>query len=130
MTSIAAILFDCDGVLVDSEVVGLKEGAAFLNSHGFRWTPADMVRLFNGKRDDQFREDLLSAYADVLSRAPTESESASLFDGLIATRRAQRDTMTAVPGAADLLKLLADQNRVAFAVASSSRQIHLDRKID
>ncbi|MEM1200298.1 MAG: HAD family phosphatase, partial [Pseudomonadota bacterium] len=72
--TVDAVLFDCDGVLVDSEVVGLDESAAFLRSNGFSWSPAELIRRFTGKRDDRFREELLAAYADVLGRQPSHDE--------------------------------------------------------
>ena len=95
-----AILFDCDGVLVDSEVVGLEDSAAFLADRGFDWTPEDLIRRFTGMRQDAFAAGLRSAYDAVLGRAATDPEAEALMDGVIAARRASRHAMTLVPGAA------------------------------
>lgn len=122
-----AVLFDCDGVLVDSEVVGLEDSAEFLRSKGFTWSPGDLIRRFTGKRDDRFRDELIEGYAEVLGRVPTQDESESLFVGLLEARRASVHLMQPVPGALDTVQLV---QRLGFksAVASSSRQVHLDIK--
>ena len=36
-----AIIFDCDGVLVDSEILGLDASESYLREHGFSWTQED-----------------------------------------------------------------------------------------
>ncbi|RFB05229.1 HAD family hydrolase [Parvularcula marina] len=125
----AAILFDCDGVLVDSEIVGLEDVAVFLNERGFDWGPEDLIRRFNGMRADLFRTALQDEYGAVLGRMPSEAEFTSLWDGMIETRRAQRHTMTIVPGALDVVQT-ARELGYRMAVASSSAQIYLDDKVN
>ncbi|MEO1043268.1 MAG: HAD family phosphatase [Pseudomonadota bacterium] len=127
--TVDAVLFDCDGVLVDSEIVGLDDSAAFLRSKGFTWSPAELIRRFTGKRDDRFREELLAAYGDVLGRAPSHDEGNALFEGMLETRRASRHLMQAVPGALETLTTTAYLG-LKRAVASSSRQVYLDSKIE
>ena len=127
--AIQAVLFDCDGVLVDSEVVGLEASARFLRGHGFDWGPQDLVRRFTGMRQDRFADALTAAYAEVLGRAPDADEAATLMDGLIAARRAERDTMRTVPGA-EAAARAAKAAGHRLAVASSSAQHFLDDKID
>nr|WP_305888933.1 HAD family phosphatase [Parvularcula maris] len=122
-------MFDCDGVLVDSEVVGLEESARFLRDRGFSFSAEEIIRRYTGKRDDRFREELVQDYADVLGRAPDEEESEALFEGMIAARRAAKHTMQAVPGAAQSVRAaIAADCRVA--VASSSKQAFLDSKVE
>ncbi|MEE4213108.1 MAG: HAD family phosphatase [Parvularcula sp.] len=127
--TIDAVLFDCDGVLVDSEIVGLHDSAAYLRGEGFTYTPQDLVRLFTGKRDDRFRQELLEAYGRVLGRPPSDDEGEALFEGLLACRRRARDSMIAVPGA---LETVTTVKKLGFglAVASSSRQVFLDSKME
>lgn len=127
--AIGAVLFDCDGVLVDSEIVGLEDSAEFLRSNGFSWSPEDLIRLFTGKRDDLFRKGLMEGYAAVLGREPREEEAAALYEGLIEARRANRHKMKAVEGALETVKLVADLG-IPAAVASSSKQVFLDSKIE
>ena len=124
-----AILFDCDGVLVDSEVVGLEDSAAFLADNGFGWTPEDLIRRFTGMRQDAFAAGLRAAYADVLGRPATDAEADALMDGVIAARRASRHAMTLVPGAVETVEAAA-RSGAGLAVASSSAQVFLDDKVD
>ena len=127
--AIEAVLFDCDGVLVDSEVVGLEDSAEFLAQHGFTWSPRDLITKFTGKRNDRFRAELLEGYGEILGRAPADDEAAALFEGMLEVRRANRHRMQAVAGAFDTMKLVADLG-LKQAVASSSQQVYLDSKIE
>lgn len=119
--SFDAILFDCDGVLVDSEILGLDDSAAYLRSHGFAWSADDLVRLFTGLRDDVFAARLAGAYREANGAAPPDG----FFDGLIETRRRKRDELQPVPGAAAALAAIGTPK----AVASSSRLIYLESKL-
>lgn len=130
LTPVRAILFDCDGVLVDSEVVGLEESAAFLATRGFDWSPSDLIRRFTGMRQDAFAAGLREAYGEVLGRPATDEEHQALVTGIVGTRRAQRHTMTLVPGAAATVATARGLPDTAIAVASSSAQHFLDDKID
>ena len=125
----AAILFDCDGVLVDSEVVGLEDSAAFLNDNGFDWTPEDLIRRFTGMRQDGFAAALRAAYGEVLGRPARDEEAEALMAGVIEARRASRHTMTLVPGA-EAMVAAAAATGIPIAVASSSAQHFLDDKVD
>lgn len=125
-----AILFDCDGVLVDSEIVGLTEVVAFLRGHGFDWSEEDLIRRFTGMRSDRFRDGMAVAYREVLGRVPSDDEVATLFQGIISTRREQRHQMTLVTGAEAMLTVAAELDGIRRAVASSSAQDTLNDKID
>lgn len=107
-----AIIFDCDGVLVDSEILGLEDSTAYLRAHGFNWSPADLVRLFTGFRDDVFAVRLTEHYRNLHGTDPDPG----FFQGLTETRRAKRDQLKAVPGA----EVTLDALRLPAAVASSS----------
>ncbi|NWG70769.1 MAG: HAD family phosphatase [Parvularculaceae bacterium] len=117
----AAVIFDCDGVLVDSEILGLEDSAAYLRAHGLPWSGADLVRLFTGLRDDAFRRRLIDGYR----KANMVDPPADFFDGLIDQRRRRRDELREVAGAADALRLTRGRN----AVASSSRRAVLHDKL-
>ncbi|MEL7491841.1 MAG: HAD-IA family hydrolase [Pseudomonadota bacterium] len=116
-----AVIFDCDGVLVDSEALGLEDSAHYLQSHGLDWSPADLVRLFTGLRDDVFAAKLTEAYRKVHGAAPLPE----FFSGLVEQRRKKKDQLQAVSGAHEALRAI----RQSIAVASSSRTEFLTSKL-
>ncbi len=121
LNNFTAVIFDCDGVLVDSEILGLDQSAAYLREHGFSWSPAELVRLFTGLRDDVFFGRLGEEYFTINGRAP----DAGFFDGLLAVQRSRRDELLPVPGAEDALAAMV----LPIAVASSSGRQSLDSKL-
>ncbi|MEM9421313.1 MAG: HAD-IA family hydrolase [Pseudomonadota bacterium] len=124
-----AILFDCDGVLVDSEVVGLEEGVALLNAHGFELTVEEAIRRFTGLRKDGLRAAFADDYTRRLGRPSTPQEVDQLLEAFIECRRARRHLMSSVPGALDVTSWVAGLSGVPMAVASSSAKVQLHRKI-
>lgn len=48
MRPVKAILFDCDGVLIDSEPMGCRALAQVVTAHGLPMTEAEAVRVFSG----------------------------------------------------------------------------------
>lgn len=121
MPAFDAVIFDCDGVLVDSEAPGLEASAAYLQGHGLAYTPADLVRLFTGLRDDVFAQRLVEAYRAANGAPPPDD----FFAGLVGARRSGASDLRAVAGAAEA----ADAVPTLKAVASSSRAAYLDLKL-
>ena len=119
----AAVIFDCDGVLVDSEILGLEDSATYLQSHGLGWSAAELVRLFTGYRMDVFAAKLIEAYRGVHDCDPP----AAFFDGLVEQRRKNKDKLTAVPGAHQAVETVL--GRFAAGVASSSQTAFLEAKL-
>jgi HAD superfamily hydrolase (TIGR01509 family) len=54
------VLFDCDGVLVDSEHIAVRVEAEFLTELGWPLSEADIVERFMG-RSDRFMDDAITA---------------------------------------------------------------------
>lgn len=125
-----AVLFDCDGVLVDSEVVGLEDSVEVLRQKGFDWTTRDVIRNLTGMRTDRFSAAMRAGYDEVLGRPSTDEESETLLEEFIEARRAQRHTMREVDGALDTVKVVRDVTHLPMAVASSSAQKFLIDKIE
>jgi HAD superfamily hydrolase (TIGR01509 family) len=50
------IIFDCDGVLVDSEVISCQAHAATLTRHGYPITPEEVLGRFLGVSDREARQ--------------------------------------------------------------------------
>ncbi|MEL6790004.1 MAG: HAD family phosphatase [Pseudomonadota bacterium] len=123
----SAIIFDCDGVLVDSEALGLDDSVAFLKSRGFTWEAPDLIRIFTGYRDDIFRQKLEDAYIEIHGQKPDNT----LFEGLIETRRRNKHKLKAIAGAEPFLQSLRNQHpNLAIGVASSSRTPLLTSKLE
>ena len=51
---IRAVIFDCDGVLVDSEVVAVEVETALLAAHGLHYEIPDFLARFMGMSDKAF----------------------------------------------------------------------------
>ena len=49
------IIFDCDGVLVDSEVISCRAHAETLTRHGYPITPDQVLERFLGVSDREAR---------------------------------------------------------------------------
>ncbi len=118
-----AIIFDCDGVLVDSEVLAIRGERAALGGLGLHYTPEDYVRRFVGLHDglffDQLRTDYLAAH-----RRPAPEDFEEL---VLAGRRREMAGLTVIDGADRAL--IEAKARGAVAVASSSRAHFLDSKL-
>jgi HAD superfamily hydrolase (TIGR01509 family) len=66
------IIFDCDGVLVDSEVISCRAHAETLTRHGYPITPEEVLARFLGVSD---REARLTIEAELGRELPRDFES-------------------------------------------------------
>lgn len=118
-----AIIFDCDGVLVDSEVLAIRGERASLADLGLHYTPEDYVRRFVGLHDGRFFDQLRADYLAAHHRPAPED-----FEELVlAGRRREMGGLTVIDGADRALIEAKARGRVA--VASSSRAHFLDSKL-
>src|SRR5215472_10968058 len=107
-----AIIFDCDGVLIDSERVGCQVDARELASLGIAITPQALAQRFSGvSYRDMYRalerEHGVAVPADYAART----------HALVLAACAAEGAALAIPGIHALLDALGDRAR---AVASSS----------
>ena len=123
-TDFDAVIFDCDGVLVDSEVLAIRGERVALAGLGLHYTPEEYVMRFVGLHDGLFFDHLRADYLEKHGRSAPDD-----FDQqVLAGRRSEMHALTAIEGAADALRLT--RARVgALAVASSSRAVFLDGKL-
>ncbi|MEM9705245.1 MAG: HAD-IA family hydrolase [Pseudomonadota bacterium] len=117
-----AVIFDCDGVLVDSEALGLEDSAKYLRSHNLPYTPVDLIRIYTGLRDDVFARTLAAAYREANNEADPPED---FFQGLIDARRSRSHLLQPVSGALETLTGVTGRK----AVASSSRAHYLESKL-
>jgi HAD superfamily hydrolase (TIGR01549 family) len=117
-----AVIFDCDGVLVDSEILAIEVEIVLLAELGLTYDPAEYGRRFLGLNDHAFRE-ALDADCRTITGAPLPT------DFLDRTHRqrlmACQERLAEVAGAADAIAVLAKPK----AVASSSGADFLREKL-
>jgi HAD superfamily hydrolase (TIGR01509 family) len=106
--AVELVIFDCDGVLVDSEPIAARVGAEVLADLGWRVTPEELIRRFAGCTDQHWRDSIESELGRSLDddwEEPYQSWYKDAFDA----------ELEAVPGVVDVLKSLG----VPFCVASN-----------
>ena len=122
LTSPAAVIFDADGVLVDSEILAIEVEIVMLAELGLTYEPAEYRRRFLGLHDHDFRDAL-----EIDCRATTGEPLPSDFLHRTHARRlaACKERLTEVTGAAAAIGTLTKQK----AVASSSPTAFLREKL-
>lgn len=116
--SLAAVIFDCDGVLIDSEILTLEIEVELLAAHGLVYAPADFLHRFMGLND--------AAYHAALDADCRDRTGRPLPEGALREARGPRwaaceHRLTEVEGCAAAVAALA----LPKAVASSSGATYL-----
>lgn len=106
-----AVLFDCDGVLVDSEKLMSVVFAGMLTEIGLPYTPADTIRTFMGRS-------MVSCMQIVEQQLGRAAPGDFLRELDVRAYDAFERDLEAVPGVESLLDLL-DVHGIPYAVASS-----------
>ncbi|MFJ8842356.1 HAD family hydrolase [Streptomyces cyaneofuscatus] len=106
---IELVIFDCDGVLVDSERIAVRIDALVLAQLGWRLTEAEIVDRFMGRSSQAMTKDI-EAHLGRSLPADWEEEFAHLYRDALAAE------LTPVPGVVDALDALA---HLPTCVASS-----------
>ena len=115
-----AVIFDCDGVLVDSEVIALKVELEMLAEQGLHFEPADYAVRFMGLSTDAYHAAIDEESRRRLGRPIGEAIRQS--ERLRAVMVAE---LTEVPGAIHAVKGLT----LPKAIASSGSVGGLERKL-
>jgi HAD superfamily hydrolase (TIGR01509 family) len=102
----ALVIFDCDGVLIDSEIIACRVQAERLSAHGLAITIEDVIRRFTGMRDREMYAILEHEHGKAL---PDDYDAATA--ALVA--EAYRRELRAVPGVAAALQAIARRKCVA-----------------
>ena len=105
------VIFDCDGVLVDSERLIVKLEAQIFRERGWPLTEDDIIREFVGLSDSAMRERLSELVGEQLA----DDWDAEYTDRY---RRALADGIEAVPGVATAIDAV-ERAGLATCVASS-----------
>ena len=119
---ISAVIFDCDGVLVDSEVLALEVELAILAEQGLTFEREDYVTRFMGLSHDAFHDVMDVEARQRLGRPLSDTirdELATRLRQTMIARLTEVSGATAAVAGTTLLK----------AVASSSTKEGLERKL-
>jgi HAD superfamily hydrolase (TIGR01509 family) len=119
---VSAVIFDCDGVLVDSEVIAHAVELAVLAEIGLEYDPHDFTIRFMGRSDKVFFEMLDADGRARLGRPIAEEIRGPMLQRY---RKAIAEDLTEVPGALAAIQAL----RLPKAVASSSTEAGLAIKL-
>jgi HAD superfamily hydrolase (TIGR01509 family) len=109
------VIFDCDGVLVDSEPIANRVFAEMLRAHGLPMTVDDVIDTFVGRS-----RDTCIAMAGEMRGCPLPEGFARDWDE--ALHEAMRREVKPVPGVPELLRSL----DVPFCVASNGEPSHME----
>lgn len=117
-----AVIFDCDGVLVDSEIIALRVALESLAEIGLVYDRDDYAERFLGHTAADHRRGLDDDHAKAFGRPLPEGFADALSARMWA---AMADDVRAVPGAAEAVRAL----DVPKAVASGSHPARLEDKL-
>ncbi|MBW8481931.1 HAD family hydrolase [Actinomadura parmotrematis] len=117
MPPVRAVVFDMDGVLVDSEPVWEEVRRAFVADHGGRWPPDTQDRLMG-----MSTEEWAAYLATDLVEGPTTEEVAYQVIDRMSGRYAEHVPL--LPGAVEAVRRLADDH--VLGLASSSPRALID----
>ncbi len=116
--SIAAVVFDLDGVIIDTEGVWEEVRRAYVAEHGAEFLPDSQQRMM-GMSTPEWSRHLAE---DVGVRRPAEQVAADVLDRMAQRYRA---SLPLIPGSVDAVRRIAGAYPVALA--SSSARILIDQ---
>jgi HAD superfamily hydrolase (TIGR01509 family) len=116
-----AVVFDLDGVLVDTEPGWRRAETELLRRHGDGYTDADAAASLGSSMDD-----VVARYATRLGLVGTDV--ARLRDELMELARAEYAAVTLLPGARELVRAL--HGRIPLGVASNTPRELVFQAID
>ena len=130
MITTPTLLIDCDGVLVDSEILGLPQAVTYVRTQGLDWREKDLVRL-TGQRMDAVEQAFCAALLEKgveTEQAKAKIRAAKMLEDFVTIRRSRKHLLQPVKGALAFSQWVAAQN-ITRAVASSSQQKYLLEKM-
>ena len=122
MRPLEAVIFDCDGVLVDSEVIAVRVELACLAEIGLHYDPHDFAERFLGQTHTAFHVELEQDHHKQFGRPLPTGFPQAMSDKVWAEMSVD---VVAVDGVTETVKALSG----AKAVASSSGLAHLQHKL-
>jgi len=108
MKNLKCIIFDCDGVLVDSETIGIRILLSMANEHGFEMTHDQGIKQYSGRR---FTDCLAEIENAIQKKLPDNFEE----EFRRRSYEAYKSDLQPIKGAKEFVESLT----IAFCVASS-----------
>ncbi|WP_375661887.1 MULTISPECIES: HAD family hydrolase [unclassified Bartonella] len=116
MPQIDLIIFDCDGVLVDSEYLAAKIGSQLLKQTGYEISPEELSERFSGL-----------IFRDILKHVEQETEkpiSAHLIDQMTNIFRTQIKTkLRAIDDVREAVEII--QTRYPYCICSNAKSVDI-----
>ncbi|WP_273787920.1 HAD family hydrolase [Bartonella grahamii] len=116
MPQIDLIIFDCDGVLVDSEYLAAKIGSQLLKQTGYEISPEELSERFAGL-----------IFRDILKQVEQETEkpiSANLIDQMTNIFRTQIKTkLRAIDDVREAVEII--QTRYPYCICSNAKSVDI-----
>ncbi|MEM7509960.1 MAG: HAD-IA family hydrolase [Bacteroidota bacterium] len=113
------IFFDCDGVLVDSEIIANRVWVARLERMGLSMTEKHFIQTYAGKREEEVRAQISSEYGLTFEAEFLENILKELDDRIHAE-------LEAVKGMKELVSAIS----VKMSVVSNSSQYQANRSLN
>lgn len=113
------VVFDCDGVLVDSEPISVRVGTAILAELGWTLTEQHFAERFVGCSSEHFRREVSAGLGRSLDVDWDDRFGARYRDAF-------EQELQPVPGVMGVLDAL-DAHSTAYCVASNSSHDHVER---
>jgi HAD superfamily hydrolase (TIGR01509 family) len=122
MSPAALVIFDCDGVLVDSERISVRVGTEIVGELGWHLTEDEFAERFVGCSAEHFHREI-NAHVPVDLELDWEERYSDRY------RRAFEADLQAVAGVVDVLTVLETRN-VPVCVASNSDHAHIEHVLE
>ena len=110
------VIFDCDGVLVDSERLNVQVESELISAEGWQLSPAEVARLFLGTSDEYMYREIERN----IGRPLGEKWKRNLHESYA---RRFAESLQAVPGVTALLDWL-DTRNIPTCVATTETERH------
>lgn len=120
-----AVLFDCDGVLINSEELGAKVLKDTFNKHGLNYTAEERLEKFSGLSYGDLKKTVEKDYQAIHGKPVPEDFFEKLNEEY---RKVLQTEIAAIDGVVELLKTLR-QEGIPFAVASNGDHIQMEAKL-
>jgi HAD superfamily hydrolase (TIGR01509 family) len=118
MASIQAVLFDMDGVLIDTEPTWDQVRRAFAERHGGQWTPELQERMMGARTADWS-----TALSDATGGAVTAESAAE--EVVAALAAIYRERLPVIAGAAEVVQALVGEFRLGLVSGSPEVLVRL-----